>query len=218
MTINTECPICLISQEQNSERLFPLSCCHSVHLSCAKNMIKAECPLCREKIINLPKDIINNIIENGKQYRNEIEEQELQSLREVFEETNPTLSPNFQVFLAYGRLRDMGIPHHLIPSQIEIEYDTESPAPPGYAIYQALIDSVLENINDYIEENDFSDDDTPRTERRYSSYDEETDDEDKLFIKEGADIRRRYITQGLNVSFHLSDIPPVDVEELGLPC
>lgn len=99
MNFNNKCPICL--EEDNF--LFLLSCLHSVHIECVKNMNTYDCPICRKTMNNLPIKIKKNIMKNKKKYR----QQQIESEQaEILEENTHHIDVNLHIQLIYEIIKD----------------------------------------------------------------------------------------------------------------
>lgn len=81
MDIECLCPICL---EDFSNNAFVLNCSHLIHLNCCYGLISLECPICRSDITNFPRDLENQILQNGENHRQTEMEEETQRLRQEF--------------------------------------------------------------------------------------------------------------------------------------
>lgn len=223
--INTECPICLMdeSEDDGNSPLYPLSCLHRAHLDCISGMNTFQCPLCRERILNLPQRIKRQITANAAKYKKETQEEEERQIMELVNNENQRLPPQMEVILAMKYVFDLGIPLCLIPAEISIELDPETPLPsPGYIFHttvKKIIDSVRDNTNIPGEED--------------GSFENSEGSEDDSFSFEGEDLqiihrvrtipvsgrRARAIASTLpelfgTVAFNLSDIPSVTEEDL----
>ncbi len=89
------CPICL----DKTDNMFTMSCLHDVHLSCVEGMIKKECPICRQKVTNWPKETLETLNENVKEYKHEVIQEEQEQIRlQHGLENNIFGIPNFTEF------------------------------------------------------------------------------------------------------------------------
>ena len=144
-----ECPVCLDGEEV--EKLFRFSCGHFIHLSCAKNLVKSECPICRTEIKDIPADIAQNIEKNKKQYRQELEHEAEQEFRRILETEGTQfiieIPPvEFEIACALRILREQGIPCLYIPTKVSIVMPKSSPRPPLGLIFWRIIKSVFARV------------------------------------------------------------------------
>lgn len=150
---NEKCPIC-ISEEvtEESGAFYPLGCTHRFHINCLSGMTKAECPLCREPAINLPKSVKDKIDENSKKYREEIEQQEERDFQRMIEEEGGMmlqpvrLPPHIELILALKYVFQLGIPISLIPTETVLEIDPQSPLPDPGSIFQNTVKHLIQSI------------------------------------------------------------------------
>ncbi len=73
-----ECPICL----ETTADMFTMSCLHCVHLECVEGMNKKECPICRKEVTNWPEAVSDKILQNGKEYKDEVFREEQDAIRQ----------------------------------------------------------------------------------------------------------------------------------------
>jgi len=187
--INSECPICLESEEKD---MYLLSCHHRCHLECLKGMNSIECPLCRTEIINLPNHIKQTILDNSKKYKEEQINEEHEMLQRAFQqelassEYNYRIPPQMEIVMAMRYLYELGIPPSRIPSGIELTIDPESPLPDPGSIFQVavrrMIDVIQRQVDEPVEEEDCSEPEV--------SGSETEDDEENPFLLEGLNPHR----------------------------
>lgn len=161
---NEECPICLGDDEKD---MYPLSCLHRIHKECAKGLTKLECPLCKQKIINFPDSLVDQIKKNGKKLEQEREEEER---REILESMNFLIPPQMVILQVIREMIDMGVPPDAIPSSIGIHFDTPDMHISSELLRELFLDSLSDLLNVDIDESDDGDDDdnsdTSSNERR----------------------------------------------------
>lgn len=153
--INTECPICL---ECEDNEWFTLSCNHRAHTECLKGMVKLECPLCRSNITNLPNQIEQTIKKQSEEYKIEQEEEERNEIIQMMSEFES--SPQIPILLALSYLNQLGVPSNIIPQNIDITLDPESPIPPFSYIFADIVSNVIEYMQTRIAEPEISENDS----------------------------------------------------------
>jgi len=194
---NIQCPICL--DNDSMSKMFPLSCCHFIHLDCAVGMNKLECPMCRERIINLPVEVKRKIEHNGKEYEKEKIEDERREIIEHERRRGGGRQPiELEIIMALKYLSEIGFPDHIIPEHVTMEVDPNSPPPPPGTIFKTIINLICNELR--------LQDDSP---------DEDIDITDDLFPESSLTPIQRVMTlktfQGqtiMKVDFKLSNIPP----------
>lgn len=154
------CPICL----EEGEEMFQLNCGHRVHLDCIKEVAHTGCVLCRTPMTNLPKEIINQILDNEKNYKEELEEED----RVLAEQTSSTIElsnlfsiyirppPQIEMKYAMLYLKSQGIPLKYLPEKIKILTPTGHPNPPYGMLFSLLVSQTLERMKEDLA-NNFSD-------------------------------------------------------------
>lgn len=65
--LNEDCPICLEPLAHPSPKTLCFECNHGGHKECFKGLRKAECPVCRCQLSNLPNDLKKSITAHMKQ-------------------------------------------------------------------------------------------------------------------------------------------------------
>jgi hypothetical protein len=107
-----------------------------------KGMIKLECPLCRAPIINLPKKISNQIKSNGKNYAEEVEEENRQAL--INELGSESIFPEMEVLLALRFLAEADVPLQFLPSTISVNYSLR---PRAGELFSMMVNLVAQEID-----------------------------------------------------------------------
>ena len=234
--MNDNCPICLESLTDNTHPLesITLSCHHVVHTECTQQLIRPNCPLCNQLVLNFPRDLLERIDENAKRYRDEVEQDNLRELLRSFERESAeqysaeafTASPHLQAFYAIAWLREHGIPFSRIPDHLTVEMDEASRvlASQPYAIFHAIISLVINELSHELTDGGGStiSEMEEYLERAYTRLsldsDDITDEDDELFRTQGADIERsievRRPTDHTVIRFKLEDIPPLPDDEV----
>lgn len=147
--LNDPCPICL----EKDGNMYPLSCLHRIHLECMEGFTKLQCPICRAKLLNIPDELRKKIEKNGEVYKEEVCEEERRELLEYLERENSItqrLPPNVELLLALKYVAELGVPVCLIPSDVTIEIDVDSPLPEPGSIFQNAVKKILELIQNHV--------------------------------------------------------------------
>lgn len=150
---NTECPVCF-SDDTESSPMHMMPCMHRLHLECAIHLTSFECPLCRVKINNFPKNIHDSIVKNERERRDEIELDDRRALQNALQNTisPPQAVPSepplqLEVIAALQYLRDQGIPLRYIPVNIVVKVPRNSPRPPEGVIFSVILNHILCQIS-----------------------------------------------------------------------
>jgi len=132
-----QCPIC-----QENGYLFQMSCSHSAHLECIRQMVKSECPLCRKEITNLPDNIELEIAANRGEHLKDMEEA---NFREALAQFGglPVNLREMELMTALVVLSNNNIPPHLFATSITIPSD----AAPG-ALLRAILSETDKNVRE----------------------------------------------------------------------
>lgn len=171
---NTECPICF-SDDTEPSPMHMMPCMHRLHLECAIHLTSFECPLCRAKINNFPKNIHDSIVKNERERRDEIELDDRRALQNAIRSLPPQIVPSepplqLEVIAALQHLRDQGIPLRYIPVNIVVKVPRNSPRPPEGVIFNTIFNhilcqisedissDILEDESDILAENDLNED------------------------------------------------------------
>ena len=184
-------------ETEETGNLYPLVCTHRFHINCLSGMTKAECPLCREAAINLPKSVKDKIDENSRKYREETEQQEEADFRRMIEEEGHggmllqpvRLPPHVELILALKYVFQLGIPISLIPIETVLEIDPQSPLPDPGSIFQNTVKHLMTAIQHRSALSTEEDDETLGDE--YNSDEELILDEEgeDPFVFEGEDLQ-----------------------------
>jgi len=148
----TECAVCLLEIDPKDQLL--LQCNHIFHLECIKPLVKAECPLCRANLTDLPNDIKEQIESNRRKNLVETEEANRQELIDsIFGNAGiPTTSPQLEVIMAFQYLNDLGIPSSELPGSTTIDLDPDSPLPATGEIFTHTVRQVLDSIQTRVDD------------------------------------------------------------------
>nr|QBK85762.1 MAG: putative RING finger E3 ubiquitin ligase [Marseillevirus LCMAC101] len=181
-TYNTECPVCF-----EKENLTPLSCLHLIHLECAKNLISSVCPICNAPLEDLPEEIQNQITENEKKYKDELEQEDRRTIEELSRRQSLISRmemviqppPSVEILAAIQYTRSIGIPLNCIPSEMRVNVPEGTPGPPPGTWFQITVGHAMERAREMLrreyETSDESDD---------GSEDESDEDDEDPFEEE----------------------------------
>lgn len=146
-----ECPICLLTDSEiDSENSIEDAtkkkivielkpCNHSFHLHCISQTFNLECPMCRTKPTNLPKEVERSINKNGVEFKSgDLDERRVILAR---------LPSRIQASAALFTLQSMGIPLRFLPVHIDINTQNANYNPNTPIVFDTIIYSVMNNLN-----------------------------------------------------------------------
>ena len=193
--------------------MYPLSCNHIAHLRCIEGMYSMQCPLCKEKIINLPAKSRNKIYANAVVYRDQQELENREAARALVD-TTPTASrsthpPALEVVQAMRELYEFGIPDCIIPD-VRITVDPESPSLPAGTVYRDTLWLMMQ----FIEEEFGLRLDGPDDDEDEDPFEDEEETTHKIFTvpintPEAFRLARQNRTVFNVMSFRISQLPPI---------
>jgi len=143
---NDKCPVC-----EDENELFILSCNHAIHLKCAEQMFKIECPLCNVPVSNYPEAVVKSIESNSKKYQEQLTAEERQNIIDAINNVS-NVSFIVEAIFTLQYLRSKGIPEIYIPHEIRIEHMLGYRPPSGWLQAVIIRDVTLNIYKDFDQE------------------------------------------------------------------
>lgn len=148
-----KCCICL-----EEGPLFTLNCNHYLHLDCISNMTNNECPLCRNKIENIPVILQEKIIVNGENYKREREQEEAEEIiRSLRGSEDPCFIARTEMMYSLLFLQEY-IPDFILPNEIEIIISPEQPHPPLGFYFLRIVNELYQKSFELVKDEELEED------------------------------------------------------------